>query len=668
MNMNLPMLNRFVYNFLGLFFSIILFISSVSAQCGGSTPSNPPANPDCASATPITTNDLYSGSTADFPAVGSGHWLNGVVSGVTIENIGYYQFTASSSTIKFQACTPCNSFVSGIQMYLFKTCGDKNSKIFVAKQICGSCGSLTISGGNGVSGTYVNNGSGCYTFTLTGLTIGETYYWGVDGYEGANCGYTIQFSEGIETSTTVTPGVSVSNSTSSICVGESATFTATPTNGGANPTYQWQVNGTNVSGQTNSTFTSTTLASGDVVTVIMTSSDPCASPTTANGTAPSIQVNTPTAPTFAQIGPFCLGTTAPSLPSSSQENIAGTWSPSAINTSAVGTTTYTFTPSSGGCYVSTAVEISITTEIEPSFTNPGPICSGISYTLPSTSSNGILGSWSPAVNSTETTTYTFTPAATEECASTTTMTVVVTDEVTPTFTNPGPICQGMNFTLPTTSNNGISGTWSPAMNNQQTTTYTFTAISSQSCAGSAQMTVEVNPGLTVSVEKINADCSGNLGEASVAVNGGTLPYSYTWSNGSDSTKAVELLEGNYSVNVTDAKGCSGTSNFSVQTDDHFDAVTISIPNIITPNNDGVNDEFEIPFVDNPCVDIQMHIMNRWGVTVLELDKDNPVFSGVDAKGKQLTEGIYFYQIVSKALECKKDENKGKCSGFIHIVT
>jgi gliding motility-associated-like protein len=44
--------------------------------------------------------------------------------------------------------------------------------------------------------------------------------------------------------------------------------------------------------------------------------------------------------------------------------------------------------------------------------------------------------------------------------------------------------------LPTTSNNGISGAWSPALNNQQTTTYTFTPSSGQ-CAYQTTMTITV---------------------------------------------------------------------------------------------------------------------------------------------------------------------------------
>src|SRR5204863_1590959 len=94
--------------------------------------------------------------------------------------------------------------------------------------------------------------------------------------------------------------------------------------------------------------------------------------------------------------------------------------------------------------------------------------------LPTTSNNGITGTWAPALDNTATTTYTFTPTA-GQCATTTTLTITVNPNVTPTFTAVAPICSGGTLNaLPTTSNNGITGTWSPVLNNTATTIYTFT--------------------------------------------------------------------------------------------------------------------------------------------------------------------------------------------------
>ena len=59
-----------------------------------------------------------------------------------------------------------------------------------------------------------------------------------------------------------------------ICVGDTAKFTATPTNGGSDPSYQWKVNGTNV-GIDTTIYVRNTLADGDVVVCDLYSNVSC---------------------------------------------------------------------------------------------------------------------------------------------------------------------------------------------------------------------------------------------------------------------------------------------------------------------------------------------------------------------------------------------------------
>jgi len=68
--------------------------------------------------------------------------------------------------------------------------------------------------------------------------------------------------------------------------------------------------------------------------------------------------------------------------------------------------------------------------------------------------------------------------------------VVNQPNTTPVFTQVAPLCAGGTFTLPAVSNNGVTGTWSPAINNQTTTTYTFIPDAGQ-CAMSSTMTVSI---------------------------------------------------------------------------------------------------------------------------------------------------------------------------------
>ena len=160
------------------------------------------------------------------------------------------------------------------------------------------------------------------------------------------------------------------------------------------------------------------------------------------------------------------------------------------------TTLYTFTPDAGQCAKTTTLTITITTSITPTFTPVGPYCTGTAIpALPATSTNGITGTWTPALNNTATTLYTFTPDA-GQCAKTTTLTITITTSITPVFDPVGPYCIGTVIPdLPATSTNGITGSWSPAMNNTATTLYTFTPDAGQ-CAETTTITITITPSIT----------------------------------------------------------------------------------------------------------------------------------------------------------------------------
>jgi hypothetical protein len=113
--------------------------------------------------------------------------------------------------------------------------------------------------------------------------------------------------------------------------------------------------------------------------------------------------------------------------------------------------------------------------------------------LPTTSLEGITGTWSPAIDNTTTTTYTFTPDA-GKCASSTTLTIDVDAIITPTFTQLGPYRVGdIPDVLPVTSNNGVNGIWTPVSINtatEDTRTYTFLS-SAGGCVANTTMEVTV---------------------------------------------------------------------------------------------------------------------------------------------------------------------------------
>ena len=130
--------------------------------------------------------------------------------------------------------------------------------------------------------------------------------------------------------------------------------------------------------------------------------------------------------TFNNITGVCEGTVA-TLPSASIEGYSGTWSPATIDTSIIGTTTYTFTPNAGQCAAVGTIDVTIDDRSLPTFTQVDDLCLGASIQLPLESNEGITGTWSPSVVNTSQVgivTYTFTPDV-SFCADVTTMDINV---------------------------------------------------------------------------------------------------------------------------------------------------------------------------------------------------------------------------------------------------
>jgi hypothetical protein len=198
----------------------------------------------------------------------------------------------------------------------------------------------------------------------------------------------------------------------------------------------------------------------------------------------------------------CAGGTVPALPGTSDNGINGTWSPATVDNNASGT--YTFTPATGQCAVSATFTVTVNPNVTPTFSfgTSLTVCEGGTVpALPTSSDNGINGTWSPAtVDNQVSESYVFTPAA-GQCATTTSFDVTVSPNTIPIFSigSSLTICAGASVpTLPTTSDNGVAGTWSPAtVDNQASGTYTFTPSAGQ-CAITATFTVTVNPNITPS--------------------------------------------------------------------------------------------------------------------------------------------------------------------------
>ncbi|MFY0483504.1 GEVED domain-containing protein [Flavobacterium sp. PLA-1-15] len=223
-----------------------------------------------------------------------------------------------------------------------------------------------------------------------------------------------------------------------------------------------------------------------------------------------IMFSTPQLPNFALIGTICEGSVAPTLATTSPNGIEGTWAPALIDNMASGS--YVFTPNAGICALPQTLDVTVSsTPVAPDFASALSFCStDLMPILTTTSPNGIIGTWNPAVVNTDASgTYTFTPNE-GQCGSVHELVVTITTALTPDFANIT-ICSGATAPeLELTSPNGISGSWSPdVIDTAVGGDYLFTPDAGV-CANAQTITVTVNPIVAPNFDAIDPICIGDV--------------------------------------------------------------------------------------------------------------------------------------------------------------
>lgn len=214
---------------------------------------------------------------------------------------------------------------------------------------------------------------------------------------------------------------------------------------------------------------------------------------------------------FSDLGPYCQNEEV-ILPVFTENGVSGSWSPSVLSTMIPGEYPYTFTTNDAVCQDSIAIDIVIQDSITITFSDYGPFCINENFSLPNSSLEGFLGSWSPSVlpqNAAGDFSFLFTPD-TSVCSEIVTLEITINDSVPITFSNIEPYCLYSNDTLPNISDQGFIGTWVPPfLDTSSPGSYLYTFDSDTNlCVSPIQIEIVIQDSLQLTFSPLGPFCLG----------------------------------------------------------------------------------------------------------------------------------------------------------------
>ncbi|MDQ3110463.1 MAG: SprB repeat-containing protein, partial [Bacteroidota bacterium] len=444
------------------------------------------------------------------------------------------------------------------------------------------------------SAYYVNNAGGPtiqydgFTTVLTrnvALCPCVTYHWKIAIADAGDCIYDSGvFLDFLSCSTALTATTSTTPATCMACNG---TATVTPT-GSAPFTYSWAPAGGNGA-------TASNLCAG-TYTVTVDDALACSPPITLTVTVPASVVPLATINTQTDVScnGACDGSTN-AIVTSGTGPYTYSWSPSGGNASvASGLCPGTYTVNiadSGGCTGTASYTITQPPVLTATAAGTNITCfggsNGTATASPAGGTPGYIYSWQPsggnAATATGLTAGNYTCLVTDANGCTITTSVALSEPPAVTASSVGTDIScfgGTNGTATVIPGGGVGSftyNWLPSGGNAATAinlaagTYSVTVTDGSGCTATSSITLTEPPALTLATSVVAAACFNSCdGQMNVTPNGGTIPYSYSWSTGCNTAGCINICAGAYTITVTDANGCITT-----------DSVTITEPTAIS---------------------------------------------------------------------------------------
>jgi gliding motility-associated-like protein len=126
----------------------------------------------------------------------------------------------------------------------------------------------------------------------------------------------------------------------------------------------------------------------------------------------------------------------------------------------------------------------------------------------------------------------------------------------------------------------------------------------------------------------------------------------TWPDGSVGLQFSTNQTGALIIDAVDENNCAVTDSINIVL---INLGNFFVPTAFSPNNDGVNDEFELFFQKENQLEFDLSIYNRWGDRIFLQSGINPKWNGV-VNGRRVENGTYVYLIEYKSDQCDISES------------
>ncbi|MCX7744432.1 MAG: gliding motility-associated C-terminal domain-containing protein [Flavobacteriales bacterium] len=213
------------------------------------------------------------------------------------------------------------------------------------------------------------------------------------------------------------------------------------------------------------------------------------------------------------------------------------------------------------------------------------------------------------------------------------------------------ICSGQNTVLQVSANSPLTWNTGNTGSSLSVTQPGLYYVYTSNACGADTVFIQVQTS-SVSANFTVNPMGGTVPLVVNTINNSTNTNSYTWNMGDGATyntfqpSHVFTLPGVYSITLIgyNSIGCSDTAWVTITVDSCNSQ--IFIPNTFTPNNDGINDFFD---VKGTCIDSGIiYIYNRWGFEIYKSAISNQIFwDGRTNTGSEAVQGVYVYLIELK---------------------